>query len=49
MLLEGPALALRQRVLDLLGQLPNPDRRALHALGDEIAGTENRIATARND
>ena len=40
MLLEGPALALRQRVLDLLGQLPNPDRRALHALGDALAGTE---------
>ena len=43
MLLEGPALALRQRVLDLLGQLPNPDRRALHALGDAIAGTEPQI------
>ena len=40
MLLEGSALALRQRVLDLLGQLPNPDPRALHALGDAIAGTE---------
>jgi DNA polymerase-3 subunit delta' len=40
MLLEGPALALRQRVLDLIGQLPNPDRRALHALGDALAGTE---------
>ncbi len=39
-LLEGPALALRQRVLDLLGQLPAPDRRALHALGDALAGTE---------
>jgi DNA polymerase-3 subunit delta' len=40
MLLEGTALALRQRVLDLLGQLPNLDPRALHALGDAIAGTE---------
>lgn len=40
MLLEGPALALRQRVLDLIGQIPNPDRRALHALGDALAGTE---------
>ena len=39
-LLEGPALALRQRVLDLLGQLPNPDPRALHALGDALGGTE---------
>jgi DNA polymerase-3 subunit delta' len=40
MLLEGPALALRQRVLDLIAQLPNPDRRALHALGDALGGTE---------
>jgi DNA polymerase-3 subunit delta' len=40
MLLEGSALALRQRVLDLMAQLPNPDRRALHALGDAIAGTD---------
>jgi DNA polymerase-3 subunit delta' len=45
-LLEGPALALRQRVLDLLGQLPNPDRRALHALGDAIAGTEPQTLAA---
>src|SRR5215217_7653156 len=36
MLLEGPALALRQRVLELISQLPDPDRRALHALGDVI-------------
>ena len=42
-LLEGSALALRQRVLDLLGQLPNPDRRALHALGDAITGTEPQV------
>jgi DNA polymerase-3 subunit delta' len=42
MLLEGPALALRQRVLDLLGQLPNPDRRALHTLGESLAGTETQ-------
>jgi DNA polymerase-3 subunit delta' len=27
-------------VLDLIGQLPNPDRRALHALGEAIGGTE---------
>ncbi|MGH6663541.1 MAG: DNA polymerase III subunit delta', partial [Pseudolabrys sp.] len=32
-LLDGPALALRQRVLDLFAQLPDPDPRALHALG----------------
>ena len=46
MLLEGPALALRQRVLDLIGQLPNPDRRALHALGDAIGGTEPQTLAA---
>ncbi len=38
--LDGPALALRQRVLDLFNQLPNPDPRALHALGDAISGSE---------
>ena len=35
-LVEGPALALRQRVLELLAQLPDPDPRALHALGDSL-------------
>jgi len=39
-LLEGPALALRQRVLDLFAQLPDPDPRALHALGDALGGSE---------
>jgi DNA polymerase-3 subunit delta' len=38
--LDGPALALRQRVLDLFDQLPNPDPRALHALGDAMSGSE---------
>lgn len=38
--LDGPALALRQRVLDLFAQLPHPDPRALHALGDAVSGTE---------
>jgi DNA polymerase-3 subunit delta' len=44
-LLDGPALALRQKVLDALGQLPNPDPRALHALGDALAGSESRPLT----
>ena len=44
--LDGPALALRQRVLELLAQLPNPDPRALHALGDEIAGTQAETLAA---
>ncbi len=39
-LLDGPALALRQRVLDLFAQLPDPDPRALHALGDALGGSE---------
>lgn len=39
-LLDGAALALRQRVLDLIGQLPDPDPRALHALGDALGGTD---------
>ena len=39
-LLDGPALALRQRVLDLFAQLPDPDPRALHALGDSLGGSE---------
>jgi len=39
-LLEGQALALRKRVIDLLAGLPNLDPRALHALGDALGGTE---------
>jgi DNA polymerase-3 subunit delta' len=34
------ALALRKRVLEQLDRLPNVDSRALHALGDALAGTE---------
>ena len=44
--LDGPALALRQRVLALLAQLPNPDPRALHALGDALSGTEPQTLAA---
>lgn len=39
-LLDGSELALRQRVLDLLAQLPNPDPRALHGLGDALVINE---------
>jgi DNA polymerase III subunit delta' len=39
-LLDGAALALRQRILDLFAQLPDPDPRALHALGEAIGGTD---------
>lgn len=35
-LLDGATLALRQRIMDLLGQLPAPDPQAMHALGDTL-------------
>jgi len=45
-LLEGPALALRKRVVDLLGRLPTVDPQALHALGDALGGFEpQRLAS----
>ena len=47
--LDGPALALRQRVLDLFKQLPNPDPRALHALGDALSGSEPQTLAAFMD
>ena len=40
MLLEGPALELREQVTALLERLPAVDPRALHALGEAIGGTE---------
>jgi DNA polymerase-3 subunit delta' len=49
MLLEGDALELRQQVLDLLARLPALDPRALHALGDEIAGTQAETLSAFMD
>jgi DNA polymerase-3 subunit delta' len=48
-LLDGETLALRQRILELLGQLPNPDPRALHGLGEAIAGTDPRTLEAFMD
>jgi DNA polymerase III subunit delta' len=41
-LLDGQALALRRRVLDLMAQLPDPDPGALHALGDALSGSDPR-------
>ena len=48
-LLDGSALALRQRVLDLFAQLPDPDPRALHALGDALGGSEPKTLAAFMD
>ncbi len=48
-LLDGPALALRQRVLELFAQLPDPDPRALHALGDALGGSEPQTLAAFMD
>jgi DNA polymerase-3 subunit delta' len=45
-LLEGDALELRQQVAGLLDRLPVLDPRALHALGDEIAGTQAETLAA---
>jgi DNA polymerase-3 subunit delta' len=39
-LLDGPALALRRRVVTLLDALPRVDPQALHALGDAMAGVD---------
>ncbi len=39
-LLDGPALELRKRVTGLLEGLPQLDQRALHALGDKLAGID---------
>jgi len=48
-LLDGSALALRQRVLELFAQLPDPDPRALHALGDALGGSEPKTLAAFMD
>jgi DNA polymerase III subunit delta' len=48
-LLDGRALALRRRVLDLLGQLPSPDARELHALGEALGGSEPQTLEAFMD
>jgi DNA polymerase-3 subunit delta' len=48
-LLDGEALELRQQVVGLLDRLPALDPRALHALGEEIAGTESEPLAAFMD
>jgi len=48
-ILNGSTLAVRQKVLDLLAQLPNPDPRALHALGDALPVNEPESLEAFTD
>jgi DNA polymerase III subunit delta' len=48
-LLDSAAIALRQRMQDLFAQLPDPDPRALHALGEAIGGTDPRTLEAFMD
>jgi DNA polymerase-3 subunit delta' len=48
-LLESDALELRKQVETLLNHLPNVDPRALHTLGDKIAGTEAETLAAFMD
>jgi DNA polymerase-3 subunit delta' len=39
-MLDGPALVLRQRLVQMLDNLPQTDPVALHALGDAMAGVD---------
>jgi DNA polymerase-3 subunit delta' len=48
-LLAGAARGLRQKVLDLIAQLPDPDPRALHALGDALGGSDPQTLAAFMD
>jgi DNA polymerase-3 subunit delta' len=46
MLLDDAAVSLRKQVTDLLKDLPDVDAWALHALGDALAGTDQRTLGA---
>ncbi len=48
-MLDGPVLALRRRLAELLEKLPDVDPAALHALGDAIAGTDPQTLEAFRD
>jgi len=45
-LLGGPALAVRDRMIELLGALPAVDPRALHALGDVLMRADDNVFEA---
>jgi len=42
-LIGGPLLAVRERVIELLGQLPATDPRALHALGESLERADRLV------
>jgi DNA polymerase-3 subunit delta' len=42
-LLGGPLLSVRERVIELLAQLPATDRRALHALGESLERADRLV------
>ena len=44
--LDVDALALRERIVALLEQLPAVDPRALHALGDRLSGVDPAMLAA---
>jgi len=48
-LLDATSQALRQKVLSLIAQLPNPDPRALHTLGETISGNDPKTLEAFMD
>jgi DNA polymerase-3 subunit delta' len=49
MFLQADALKLRRQVIEVLERLPQLDPLALHALGDQLAGTEAETLAAFMD
>jgi len=48
-LIKGDTLELSQRVRELIAQLPDPDPRALHALGEALGGSDPATLAAFMD
>lgn len=42
-LVDEDASSLRRRLVELLGQLPDPDPRALHSLGDALGSSDPQV------